>query len=187
MSVQRLYWLFHVNLQYSLDCDVSDYGIGWAVFEIYPDGELKPIGFLSLSLVFAAENYFVSERKCLAVVRKLKRFVHISFSRSSQCTRTILHCIGFSLSTTQVDACSYGDFVSPSLNSKSNTRRVKQIPRMTFYRVLTLSVERFTTTTKTIFQYSVWNFSTLNSISTDTKRKTISSNSSVLESTNFTP
>ena len=60
------------NLPYSLDCDASDYGIGCALFQTHPDGERKPIGFWSRSLLPAEENYSASERECLAVVWALK-------------------------------------------------------------------------------------------------------------------
>lgn len=29
---------------YSINCDVRNYGIGWALFQIHPDGERNPIG-----------------------------------------------------------------------------------------------------------------------------------------------
>ena len=60
------------GLEYSLDCDASDYGIGCALFQTHPDGEGKPIGFWSRSLLPAECNYSASERECLAVVWALK-------------------------------------------------------------------------------------------------------------------
>ena len=60
------------GLPYSVDCDASDYGIGCALFQTHPDGERKPIGFWSRSLLPAEVNYSASERECLAVVWALK-------------------------------------------------------------------------------------------------------------------
>jgi len=60
------------GLPYSIDCDASDYGIGCALFQTHPNGERKPIGFWSRSLLPAEVNYSASERECLAVVWALK-------------------------------------------------------------------------------------------------------------------
>ena len=53
---------------YSVDTDASQYQVGAALFQTYPDGERKPIGFFSRSLRDAEKNYPVSEKECLAVV-----------------------------------------------------------------------------------------------------------------------
>ena len=60
------------GLQYSVDTDASGYGLGCALFQTDEDGERKPIGFWSRSLIDAEKNYSASERECLAVVWALK-------------------------------------------------------------------------------------------------------------------
>ncbi len=60
------------GLPYSLDTDASAYGLGCALFQTHEDGERKPIGFWSRSLVPAEKNYSPTERECLGVVWALK-------------------------------------------------------------------------------------------------------------------
>ena len=60
------------GLQYSVDTDACDYGIGCTLFQTYPDGERKPLGFWSRTLNDAERNYSASERECLPVVWALK-------------------------------------------------------------------------------------------------------------------
>lgn len=50
------------NLRYSIDCDASDYGISWSLFQTHRDGERKPIGFWPRLLLAAEANYSASER-----------------------------------------------------------------------------------------------------------------------------
>ena len=57
-----------IGLPYSVDTDDSDHQVGAALFQIYPDGSRKPIGYWSRSLIPAEKNYSNSERECLAVV-----------------------------------------------------------------------------------------------------------------------
>ncbi len=60
------------GLPYSVDCDASAYQIGCALFQTHPNGERKPIGYWSRSLIPAEKNYSASERECLAVLWALK-------------------------------------------------------------------------------------------------------------------
>ena len=57
-----------IGLPYSLDTDSSEFQVGAALFQTYPSGERKPIGFWSRSLAKAERNYSVSEKECLALV-----------------------------------------------------------------------------------------------------------------------
>ena len=56
------------GLPYSVDTDASDYQVGAALFQTYPDGERKPIGFWSRSLNAHEKNYGTPEKECLAIV-----------------------------------------------------------------------------------------------------------------------
>lgn len=60
------------GLPYSLDTDASAYQVGAALFQTHDNGERKPIGFWSRTLLPAEKNYSVSERECLAVVFALQ-------------------------------------------------------------------------------------------------------------------
>lgn len=54
-------------IPFSIDTDASDYQIGWALFQKYPDGIRKPIAFWSRPLRAAEQNYSATEKECLAV------------------------------------------------------------------------------------------------------------------------
>ncbi|MGH0053304.1 MAG: reverse transcriptase/ribonuclease H family protein, partial [Sphaerochaetaceae bacterium] len=57
-----------LGLPYSVDTDASDYQVGCALFQTYPDGTRKPIGYWSRSWTSAEKTYSVTEKECLAVV-----------------------------------------------------------------------------------------------------------------------
>ena len=56
------------DLPYSVDTDASEYEIGAALFQTYPDAQRKPIRVFSRTLAAAERNYSVSEKECLAVI-----------------------------------------------------------------------------------------------------------------------
>ena len=56
------------GLTYSVDTDASEYQVGCTLFQTYPDGSRKPLGYWSRSIREAEHNYSVSEKECLAVV-----------------------------------------------------------------------------------------------------------------------
>lgn len=60
------------NLAYSVDIDVSAYGVGWNMFQTYEDGTRKRIGYWSRSLNDAECSYSASERECLSVLSVLQ-------------------------------------------------------------------------------------------------------------------
>lgn len=62
----------NAGLQYSLDCDTSDYGIGFALVQSHPGRDKKPVCFWSISLIPADEKYSTSEDECLAVIWTFK-------------------------------------------------------------------------------------------------------------------
>lgn len=60
------------NLPYCLECDVINYEIVCALFQMHPDGERKTIGFWCRSLLFEEENYSASEWGFIVVFWELK-------------------------------------------------------------------------------------------------------------------
>ena len=62
-----------------LEVDAPPYGIGGCLFHILPDGQKKPVYFISRSLLPAEKNYSQIDRDALAIVfavRKLHQFLY---------------------------------------------------------------------------------------------------------------
>lgn len=65
-----------LGLYYLIHSKSSEYQVGFALFEKYPDGERKPVGYWSQSLQSADQTFSVSEKECLAVVWALTTIPH---------------------------------------------------------------------------------------------------------------
>ena len=59
---------FDPCLEIRLACDASDYGIGAVLSHLLPDGEEKPMGFVSRTLTEAEKKYLQDEKEALACV-----------------------------------------------------------------------------------------------------------------------
>ena len=67
------------DLEFVLQTDASDYGIGAVLSQIDADGNEHPIRYLSRKLKDAEQRYTVSEKECLAIVwaiRKLYAYLY---------------------------------------------------------------------------------------------------------------
>ena len=65
---------FNPDLELSLMCDASSYGVGAVLAHRMPDGSERPIGYASRSLSAAQHNYSQLEREALALVFGVQRF-----------------------------------------------------------------------------------------------------------------
>ena len=59
-----------------IQCDASNVGIGAVIFQKDDEGGEHPIEFFSEKLNKAQQNYTVSEKECLAVIRAIEKFRH---------------------------------------------------------------------------------------------------------------
>ena len=65
---------FNPNLEIVLACDASAYGVGAVLSHRMPDGQEKPVGFVSRTLTDAEKNYSQIEKEGLACVFGVQRF-----------------------------------------------------------------------------------------------------------------
>ena len=65
---------FDPNLEIRLACDASDYGVGAVLSHLMPNGEEKPVGFVSRTLTEAEKKYSQVEKEALACVVGVTRF-----------------------------------------------------------------------------------------------------------------
>jgi hypothetical protein len=75
------------TLPLKLVCDGSPYGVGAALFHVYPSGEERPIGFGSRVLTKSEQNYAQFDREALSIVYGVKKFHHFLYGQHFQlCT-----------------------------------------------------------------------------------------------------
>lgn len=60
------------GIDYCVDTDAIEYQVGAARFQTDPNGESKPLGYWSRSLITAENKYSISEREWLAIVWALQ-------------------------------------------------------------------------------------------------------------------
>ena len=65
---------FNPNLEIVLACDASAYGVGAVLSHRMPDGQEKPVGFVSRTLTDAEKNYSQIEKEGLACVFGVQHF-----------------------------------------------------------------------------------------------------------------
>ena len=65
---------FDPHLEIHLACDASEYGIGALLSHRMPDGEEKPVGFVSRTLSEAEKKYSQVEKEALACVVEVNCF-----------------------------------------------------------------------------------------------------------------
>ena len=64
---------FDPDLELTLACDASAYGLGVVLSQVTPQGE-RPVGFASRTLSAAERNYAQVEKEGLACIFGVKRF-----------------------------------------------------------------------------------------------------------------
>ena len=74
LTSSRLLVHFDSKLDIVLACDASAYGIGAVLSHRMPDGQEKPIGFVSRTLTAAEKNYSQMEKEGLSCVYGIRRF-----------------------------------------------------------------------------------------------------------------
>lgn len=62
------------NKSFVLECDASDYGLGYILSQEDKRGKLRVVAFGSRSLSSTERNYFATECECLAVVDGIKKY-----------------------------------------------------------------------------------------------------------------
>lgn len=75
--------LTHFNPKYPIKvtCDASGIGIGACLSQQFPDGNMKPITFVSRTLTAAEKNYSVLDREALAIYYAVKKFLYYLLGR----------------------------------------------------------------------------------------------------------
>ena len=81
LTSSRLLVYFDSKLDIVLACDASAYGIGAVLSHRMPDGQEKPIGFVSRTLTAAEKNYSQMEKEGLSCVYGIRRFHSYLFGR----------------------------------------------------------------------------------------------------------
>ena len=81
LTSSRLLVHFDSKLDIVLACDASAYGIGAVLSHRMPDGQEKPIGFVSRTLTEAEKNYSQMEKEGLSCVYGIRRFHSYLFGR----------------------------------------------------------------------------------------------------------
>ncbi|OMJ15112.1 Transposon Tf2-9 polyprotein [Smittium culicis] len=61
---------------YTMYTDVSNIGLGAAIYQEQEDGELKPIAYARRKLIPAVVNYSATDKEALAVVYGFDKFHH---------------------------------------------------------------------------------------------------------------
>ena len=68
------------SLNFIVQCDASDSGVGAALLQDFTDGRF-PIAYASKKLLSRERNYSVIERECLAIVFAIKKFEKYLYGR----------------------------------------------------------------------------------------------------------
>ena len=86
-SIKRAFFSSGVLVHYDpklplkLICDASPYGVGAALFHVFPSGEERPITFASRTLTTAEKGYAQFDREALAIVYGVKKFHHYLYGQ----------------------------------------------------------------------------------------------------------
>jgi hypothetical protein len=64
----------HQNAFVELECDASNFGLGYILAQSADDGRMRAICFGSRALTPTEQNYAATERECLAVVEGVKKY-----------------------------------------------------------------------------------------------------------------
>lgn len=89
----------HPAATFILDTDASNEEIG-AVLPQVIDGKERSVAFFSQTLNQPQQNYCVTRRELLAVIKSLKQFMHIHIDSNSLYALIVQHCSGSSNSDT---------------------------------------------------------------------------------------
>ncbi|XP_029696863.1 uncharacterized protein K02A2.6-like [Takifugu rubripes] len=73
---------FNPSLALQLACDASPYGVGAVLSHVMPNGEEKPIAFVSRTLNKAESNYAQLEREALSIVFSVRKFHQCLYGRN---------------------------------------------------------------------------------------------------------
>jgi hypothetical protein len=65
------------DLQYTLECDASDFALGAVLSQVGDDNKLHPVAFFSRKLLAAEQNYEIYDKELLAIKASLEEWRHL--------------------------------------------------------------------------------------------------------------
>ena len=81
LTSDRVLTFYDPDLPLKLDCDASSVGVGAVLSHILPNGEERPIEFISRTLTSAERRYSQIDREALAIIWSLKKFHKYVYAR----------------------------------------------------------------------------------------------------------